>query len=507
MSRLLLCLPVLALSLSAWAQESCATLTQRALDGDLQLAQAAQSPLKERLARLDANLLVWRQAVQACEGKARERAERLVADNLRQREQWTAEQGGATCDKGQRDAEALQTLGEQAAAQKRWPEAAGHYRRAELQWELAAEACTGPARERAQGQRALAETAAQQAERGEAAAPPKVELAMDCKSGSDRARLQTRKLLDPAGATRESLLEAAEDAWIAAIQLCDGPDLQRARANAEALARARLAGKLPPRPALQPLAAAGVAPQLNTLPNGDMELRTATARYVGRFKQETDQTLSGTGRVEWVGGDVYTGALQHGKREGQGEFAMASGQKISGEWRADRLDGRGKLVDPAGHVYEGQLSNGLPEGEGEFRYASGDTYKGEFKRGVPNGRGLYRWANGNSFDGPWVEHRALGVGVMRFANGNVYEGPVVDGIPQGKGRMKFASGDEYEGDYKDGVAHGQGKYVWASGDRYEGAWVAGKRQGQGVFFWASGGRWEGRFENDAHTTDGKLITE
>ncbi|WP_439952517.1 hypothetical protein, partial [Escherichia coli] len=53
-------------------------------------------------------------------------------------------------------------------------------------------------------------------------------------------------------------------------------------------------------------------------------------RYVGQFVREADDTVSGTGRVEWKNGDVYEGPLTHSQRQGVGEIRWASGQRYKG---------------------------------------------------------------------------------------------------------------------------------------------------------------------------------
>jgi hypothetical protein len=65
--------------------------------------------------------------------------------------------------------------------------------------------------------------------------------------------------------------------------------------------------------------------------------------------------------------------------------------------------GTGRLTFSDGSVYTGTFYNGLPDGEGECKYKNGDYYNGQWKSGKPNGKGLYEYTNGVTLNGSWKE--------------------------------------------------------------------------------------------------------
>ncbi len=576
---------------------SCADATQRASRTDLQIARSARAPLAELVKLQDQALAQWRLAVERCEERARERAERLLADAQRARDRLAErEQAGAQCELSFSDALAMQALAKTASDDRRWTEAAALYRRTETFWDLAAEHCTGEQQQLAAKSREAAEIDAHNAEQ----CGPVFDRSLDL-----FARMRTLGDATPP-AERERASQIAETSWREAIALCRGDASERAKAAAASVARQRgtpwvptlppgvgaataarpsrgsgfatadgapadnpgLLGRVAqaagravqavqgavapaataaaaapvssvaapalvaaqaaspsaarseaapaaPRPVAAatavavtspatpaPVAAAQAPPVQPALPEGSVELRSTSARYVGRFALDDSQRVSGEGLVEWANGDRFEGRLVGGQRDGQGRFTWANGQQFEGGWVQDLPQGRGRLKYANGDVYEGQIEAGSPQGEGEMRYRSGDVFKGLFRQGSPHGRGLYRWASGQSFEGDWNGLTPQGRGVLKFANGNVYEGEVKNGVPEGQGKLRYANGGVYEGQLKGGVSHGQGRYVWPGGDRYEGAWVNGKKHGQGTFFFASGERWVGRFEDDERSDEG-----
>jgi hypothetical protein len=511
---------------------SCAQLSSRALSADLKAAtaQSQNQALELQVKLYDEAIAQWGQALTGCEGRARERAQRNLADSQRSREQLAEKLGaGSQCEGAHRDAAALQELARTAFADRRWPEAAALYRKAEGMWELATEQCSGSQQQTALKRREQVEIDGHNAE---FCAPP-FERAREF---STRLRNQGAAL---ALAERQTQSQIAETLWRDTAKTCKGAAAELALNNAAALARERgtpwVATALPgaaatapavkPGPALvakpaparpTPTAtatppAAAVAPALAAAappaPEGPklFDMRAGDTRYLGQFVREEGQVVSGTGRVEWANGDVYEGPLVKGRREGQGEIRWASGQRYKGQWSDDRPSGKGQLFFANGNQYEGTVVDGEPDGEGELLYATGDAYRGQIQRGLPHGKGVYRWTSGQRYEGDWVHDKPEGHGEMRFANGNVYTGPMVAGQPQGEGRMVFAGGEVYEGQFVAGRAEGRGRYRWKSGDRYEGEWARGLKHGHGVFTWASGDRWEGEFKDDEKTDLGELV--
>lgn len=536
---------------------SCAQLTSRALSADLKAAtaQSQNQPLQAQVKLYAEAVELWGAAIATCDGRARERAQRNLADSEKTHDALAEKlQAGSQCESAHRDASALQELGRTAFSERRFPEAASLYRKAEGMWELAAEQCSGSQQETAQRRREQSEIDGHNAE---FCAPP-----------FERAREFSTKLRNTGAAMplaeRQTQSQIGETLWRETAAQCRGAAQELAMNNALGLSRERgtpwvstpLPGA-PPTPAPKPAPAAAVAAApkpaaaaaapaaakpagtstapavaagtaaaplrqaaaapITALtpaaapapaPAADPKLFDRTAgdtRYLGQFVRNDDDTVSGTGRVEWKNGDVYEGPLTHSRREGVGEIRWASGQRYKGEWVNDRATGRGLMAFANGNQFEGTLVDGQPEGEGKLTYASGDVYTGQIRNGLPHGKGLYVWMSGQRYEGDWVNDKPQGMGKMRFANGNQYEGQLSAGLPQGKGRMIFPSGDIYEGEFDAGKANGQGKYGWKSGERYEGAWARGLKHGHGIFYWPSGDRWEGVFKDDERTEDGYIV--
>ena len=538
---------------------SCAQLSSRALSADLRAAtaQSQNQPLQALVKLHDEAVAEWGAAIAACDGRARERAQRNLADSQKSRDALAEKlQAGSQCETAHREAAALQDLARAAFGERRFPDAASLYRKAEGMWELAAEQCSGSQQQTAQRRREQSEIDGHNAE---FCAPP-----------FERAREFSTKLRNSGAALplaeRQTQSQIGETLWRDTARVCKGSAQELALNNAQALARERgtpwvstpLPG-VPPTPT-PPAAALATAPKpATTVPGAKPSaaappstapaaavaatvaaatastasppLRQAAAapitplaaaaepapepklfdrtagdtRYVGQFVRENDDTVSGSGRVEWKNGDVYEGPLTHSRRQGLGEIRWANGQRYKGEWVADHPTGRGFMLFANGNQFEGTLVDGQPEGEGKLTYASGDVYTGQIRQGLPHGKGSYAWISGQRYEGDWDHDKPQGVGKMRFANGNQYEGQLVAGLPQGRGRMVFPSGDVYEGQFEAGKAHGEGKYAWKTGERYEGAWSRGLKHGQGIFHWPTGDRWEGVFKDDERTDDGFII--
>ncbi len=526
---------------------SCAQLTSRALSSDLRAAtaQSQNQPLQALVKLYDEAVAEWGAAIASCDGRARERAQRNLADSQKSRDALAEKlQAGSQCETAHRDAASLQDLARAAFGERRFSDAASLYRKAEGMWELAGEQCTGSQQQTAQRRREQSEIDGHNAE---FCAPP-----------FERAREFSGRLRNSAAALplaeRQTQSQIGETLWRDTAKLCKGSAQELALNNAQALARERgtpwVATPLPGAPTPAPAAAVAAAPKPGATPTAKSAASTAPAaapataplrqaaatpvapialaaapaaapapapepklfdrvagdtHYIGQFTRNDDDTVSGTGRVEWKNGDVYEGPLTHSRREGVGEIRWAGGQRYKGDWAADRATGRGAMTFANGNQYEGAVLDGQPEGEGKLTYASGDVYNGQIRQGLPHGKGSYVWMSGQRYEGDWVNDKPQGQGKMRFANGNQYEGQMAAGLPQGNGRMVFPGGDIYEGQFEAGKAHGQGKYAWKSGERYEGAWSRGLKHGQGIFYWPTGDRWEGVFKDDERTDDGTII--
>lgn len=559
-------MPTAAPAVPGAAQDTCASVSDRAMASDLRAATAqAQKTDSTQLARLvDESIALWTLAVQRCEGRGQERARRNLADSERSRQAMAGQLGASpACTAGQKDAGSLQELAQQAVRERRWSDAALLYRKAENMWDVTAERCAGEAQQTALQRRDQTATDAHNAEH--------------CAPVFEKARNQSQALRrvagDRASPEKQTHSQAAETLWREALNQCRGAAQDVARTNADQIGRDRgtpwVATAVPGAPVVLALAAppapasAAVAPTQIATPalasslaagggaaattaaeaaaapaaaspglfqslskaltapvtavtaavapaaaasSGpqDMDLQAGDTRFVGRFVRE-GSTLTGNGQIRWANGDVYQGDIVQGRRHGQGSFAWASGQRYNGPWVNDEPQGRGQMGFANGDQYEGEVVQGTPHGQGRMRYASGDVFEGRFSRGRPDGQGLYRWANGQSYEGPWANEQPHGLGKLRYANGNVYEGQLQAGKPEGSGHLTFASGDRYEGAVSQGVPHGEGRYRWTNGDQYSGQWQQGRKHGKGRMQWNNGDAWEGRFENDGQSAEGTLI--
>lgn len=513
----------------------CARLTDQAMAADLAVAnaQSATQPDPQQLAsQIDTALALWAQAGQVCAGRAQERAVRNQRDNQRLRDSLRPQlDADPACTRSQHDASQLQDLAQQALRERRWLDAALLYRKAENNWDVAAERCAGNLQQQALQNRSKT---AEDAHNAEFCAP----LFEKARDYTKQFR-QISASLSAVDKQTQSL--AAETLWRNTETQCIGNAQALARSNGQNLNKDRgtpwIATQPPSTPPTAVTAASGTgiataAPGANsggatdgtagattaaaaptaaaetpanpaTRPWKDVDVTVNGTHYKGRFQQNSN-TITGSGEVTWANGDRYEGELQDTQPHGQGTFVWANGQRYQGQWVKGTPQGSGQLTFANGNQYQGEVVQGVPQGRGTLRYASGDSFEGLFEQGQPAGSGIYRWASGQSYEGPWRNGQPEGQGTLRFVNGNQYQGQLVAGQPEGEGRMTYAWGDRYQGGFAQGVPHGEGLYEWKNGDSYRGQWQQGKKHGQGTMTWANGDHWQGRFEQDQQTTDGVL---
>jgi hypothetical protein len=521
------------------APDACRPLTDKAMAADMKAltAQSQKLELSEQARLFEESVVLWTQAGAQCEGRAKDRAQRNLANSQKTSNSLTEQLGaGPQCSAAHKDASALQDIARQALGERRWTDAAMLFHKAEDMWEMAAERCSGSQQESANRRREQSEIDGQNAE--------------FCAPLFEKAREHTQKLrASAAGLSREAKQDAsmvAETLWRDAVGQCKGTTVQdTARNNAQALARergtpwvARVAPAAAPVRASIPLAShSAAAVPSNTLAqtsgtgtsvigalgaafsalgssaspvaapaqakapeSAPVDISTDTTRFSGQFVRDPEgATYSGTGKVAWATGDVFEGTLVKGLRHGKGVITWANGQRYKGDWVNDKPSGQAEMQFANGNQFEGSVSDGVPQGQGRMRYASGDSYVGQLNAGVPEGHGAYIWKNGQQFEGDWKAGRPNGHGKLKFATGNQFEGQVRDGVPHGQGRLVFAAGEVYVGQLSLGQPEGQGSFTWPNGDQYSGQWKAGKKHGQGVFTWRSGERWEGLYDNDVQS--------
>ena len=242
--------------------------------------------------------------------------------------------------------------------------------------------------------------------------------------------------------------------------------------------QAALAASVVVAPPASPLAGSTTAPP--PPPAVQAEIRAPDAVYRGRFASDpVTGVISGEGRVQFLDGRSFEGAVKNGRKQGKGAHVWADAQRYEGDWLDDQQQGRGKLTFANGDFYEGDFVKGERTGEGTFRQTSGDSYVGQWVRGIRDGRGVAEWVNGQRYEGTWRADRREGQGLMKFQDGGTYDGEWKNDQPSGQGDILFASGDAYTGLVKNGVPHGQGIFRWGSGDRFDGEFADGKPTANG----------------------------
>ena len=505
--------------------EGCRPLTDKAMAADLK-ALTAQSQ-KQDAATLEqlhmASSALWAKAIDQCDGRAKERAQRNLAESQKAtallNEQLT---NAPECATAHKDATTLQDMARSTLGERRWIDAAVLFHKAEDMWDLAVERCTGTQKDLATKRLEQAEIDGFNAE--------------FCAPLFDRAREFTQKLrASAAGITREEKndgLMIAETLWREAKEQCKGTAAQEsARNNAQALARERGTPWVPraapveataaaaPKPAVAvakpaPTPASTPAP-VPVKPSAAAVAATANtskAKAVAALDWDEPAAIPATPATATAKATVATAVVATSVASTPAAASAAAGPLVQAALAAQKpapvqtaqpapqqTQGAGQ-PQPESFVvgdmrFKGQFVRD-PEtstfsGTGQLNWANGDMFEGSLLAGKRHGKGLFVWANGQRYKGDWVNDTPTGQAVVDFANANHYEGPVINGIPEGVGRMVYASGDTYAGKFKAGEPEGRGAYVWKNGQKFEGDWKGGKPNGHGVLQFASGDRYEG----------------
>lgn len=510
--------------------EGCRPLTDKAMAADLK-ALTAQSQKAEAamLAQLhNASAELWGKAVDVCDGRAKDRALRNLAEAKKAAAILSEQLGNAPeCGAAHKDAALLQDMARSALGERRWADAASLYHKAEDMWDVAVERCTGTQKDLAEKRQAQAETDGYNAE--------------FCAPLFDKARDYTQKLrASAAGISREEKndgLMVAETLWREAKEQCKGTAAQEsARNNAQALARER---GTPWVPRAMPAATAGVAAGPSPTPAPAKAASTPApvpaaaptpantkAQAVAALDWDTPKAATTsvpmTSTAATAATAVATTAAAVAKPASAVSPVAASAAPGIGNPLSNLLSailpassepkaepGKAQAQPESFAVgdmrFKGQFVRDADtptySGTGQLSWANGDVFEGTLQHGKRHGKGKFAWANGQRYNGDWVQDVPTGQAAVEFANGNRYEGAVVNSIPEGSGRMVYASGDSYTGQFKAGQPEGNGTYVWKNGQKFEGAWVGGKPNGQGRMLFANGDRFEGTVKDgEPHQT-------
>ncbi len=509
--------------------ETCRSVTDKAMAADLK-ALTAQTQKQEvsvlvQLHGVSAGF--WTKAVELCDGRAKERAQRNLVESQKANALLSEQLGnGPECGAAHKDAGTLQDMARVALAERRWEDAATLFHKSEDMWDLATERCSGAQKELAGKRQEQAEIDGFNAE--------------FCAPLFDRAREQTQKLrASSAGMSREEKQEGlmvAETLWREALSQCKGTAAQdSARNNAQALARergtpwvARNPAPIPqatqapkvaapatkpapvavkpvePVPPAKTAAVVIAAPPLQPPPAPAAPLPTASVTSglvaktpdavstqvskIALAPQAVTPAKSAPAPAPLAAAPIATtapAAQATGAATVAGAPAVepAKPQPQPEEFAVDDMHFKGQFVrDADANTFSGK---------GKLRWANGDVFEGTLKMGKREGRGLFIWANGQRYQGDWINDVSTGQATVDFINGDHYEGAVEKATPKGLGSMRYASGDTYQGHFQAGEPHGSGTYLWKNGQRFEGDWKNGKANGQGKLHFANGDSYEG----------------
>lgn len=264
----------------------------------------------------------------------------------------------------------------------------------------------------------------------------------------------------------------------------------------------------------------------------------ANATYVGTVN---DGVPDGTGRMEYITGEIYEGDWLAGEICGKGRFFSIEGEQYEGEFQNNVIQGTGIKLYVDGSKYTGEWKCGRRHGHGRYeqngdiydgvwsddrflagktviKYSDGSQYEGDWENDRQHGQGIYYAKNGNIYDGKWDDSQFVsGKCVIKYLDGRIYNGEWSRGNYNGKGKLLYSDGSYYEGEWVDGVRWGEGECRWPNGTiykgqwkngiadgygtrkvgnaQYEGQWKEGKRHGHGTLIYANGDKHEGEWVN------------
>lgn len=157
-------------------------------------------------------------------------------------------------------------------------------------------------------------------------------------------------------------------------------------------------------------------------------------------QEETRNLADDQVEITYKNGDVYTGDVNNGKREGEGKYEFENGDAYEGGFEDGEINGKGTYTFDNGDEYEGSFLNGNAHGYGTYVWLLDDnfsSYKGFFHENTASGKGTLEMREGDSYEGEFLEGIFHGKGIMKFSNGDVFEGRYAHGKPSGKGKMLF----------------------------------------------------------------------
>ena len=168
----------------------------------------------------------------------------------------------------------------------------------------------------------------------------------------------------------------------------------------------------------------------------------------GTFMMTTEQD-------EGLRTSEITGRMREGRFTGKVRMVRGNGDQFEGELIGGKLLAA-KVVYADGRTYSGPLENGLPNGNGEMVYASGLRYIGALKSGIREGRGIAEYQDGSRYRGGWQNDRRHGAGIYITSQGMIIAGTFKKGRLRGRARFTRPDGYWFEGPTKNQNPHGKG---------------------------------------------------
>ena len=176
---------------------------------------------------------------------------------------------------------------------------------------------------------------------------------------------------------------------------------------------------------------------------------------------------------------LYFGALQDGKRQGQGRTQMQSGHTAyEGGFAGDKRDGFGTYYYKSGRLcYAGNWQQNQRSGLGvSFSARDGSLFVGQWENNTPTGLGTAFDSDGVlSYYGMWLDGRRDGHGTEYFNGKVLYEGAFRNDCYNGQGCLHLSEGGTLTGTFRSGFADGSCEERDAAGKTVRtGVWQHGE---------------------------------